>query len=370
MVHEVRSSKYGMPFAGASNARGAVALPVTVALYILASLLIIGLGSLLGPVPADPGRPALLSPAAIWQALMGTGSGTTLEAWLALRVLPLVFAGCIGATLALGGVVFQAALRNPLAEPYILGVSGAASLGVLIAHGLASATVALVAGPLGALVGALAAIGFLLGLARWAQLRDPASLILAGTVLNAIFGAAILVVYALAAQRQWVSSLLWLMGSTGPEATLGRPFALPLAAATLGVACILFVLCARWLDLLALGTEDAADLGIDPERVRVRMLVGASIVTACAVAVAGPIGFVGLVVPHCVRRLHGASHRRLVPLAALAGAAFLMLADLVARNVLRPQQLPVGAVTALVGGPFFLALLARARRHGQTGESP
>lgn len=294
------------------------------------------------------------------------GTPTAFQLWRDLRVGPLLFAAAAGALLAGAGTVFQASLRNPLAEPYILGVSGGASLGVMIVQVAwpwidATATRAPELGlTTGAFAGALAAIALLLAIARWAQVHDPASLILTGAVLNAIFGALILFFYSLAPQKQVVASLLWLMGNTGFEVTFGT-HVLRNTLVVLAVGAVALLVCSRSFDLLSLGDEEAADLGLSPRWFRACALAGASILTGMVVAMAGPIGFIGLVVPHVVRRLHGPSHRRLLPLSFIGGAIFLMAAHSLSRNAF-PQVVPIGAVTALAGGPFFLFLLGASRR--------
>ncbi len=306
-----------------------------------------------------------LSPAQVWTSF--SGGGAEFQVWFDLRFRRLVYAGAVGALLALSGTVFQAVLRNPLAEPYILGVSGAAALGAVgvryvlpIGGGVLAADALLYAGPL---AGAIAGIVLLLGLARYASIYDPPSLILAGAVLNAVFGALILLFYALAPERQVVSSLIWLMGNINSQALLGTPH-LPGALAFLAAGSILFSAVARNLDLLSLGEEEAADLGLNPRGFRIAMLVAASLLAGVVVAGAGHIGFIGLVVPHILRLIHGPGHRRLLPLSMFGGAIFLMLCDTVARTAFLPHQIPIGAVTALVGGPFFLFLLGRGKAAG------
>jgi len=284
----------------------------------------------------------------------------TIELWTQLRLQRLLFAAAIGGVLSLAGVAFQAVLRNPLAEPYILGVSGGASVGVLSAPWWwAVGAGAMVP----ALAGGLAALGLLLGAARWARVRDSASLILTGAVLNAIFAAWILLLYTLLSGPQAGGSrvevgLAWAMGNLGPERyrVLG---VLPELWLVLGVGAVTLLLLARPLDLLALGEEEAADLGIETRSHRWLILIVGSLITAVAVAAAGPIGFVGLIVPHAVRRLVGVSHRRVIPWSIFGGALFLMLADTFARSLLPGRPLPVGVVTAMLGGPFFILLLRR-----------
>lgn len=330
--------------------------------YALVLLATLALGSFWGELQ--------LTPAAVWSALfegapVGDTRPTAFQLWRDLRLAPLLFAGAAGALLAGAGVVFQAALRNPLAEPYILGVSGGASLGVMVCQlawpwVTAAARAPEIGLTFGAFVGALGAVVLLLSIARWARLNDPASLVLTGAVLNAIFGALILFCYSLAPQRQVVASLLWLMGNTGFEVTLGT-HVLRDTGIVLALGAVVLYGSSRSFDLLALGDDEAADLGLSPRRFRAVALAGASLLTGMVVAMAGPIGFIGLVVPHVVRRLHGPAHRRLLPLSLLGGAVFLMIAHSLSRNAF-PQVVPIGAVTALAGGPFFLFLLGASRR--------
>ncbi len=298
------------------------------------------------------------TPGAFFAALSGEDPTDLIGRWWELRASRLLFAAAAGGALSVAGVAFQAVLRNPLAEPYILGISGGASVGVLTSPwwwiGGASLAVP-------AFAGALFALGLLIGAVKWARVRDSGTLILTGAVLNSIFGAVILLCYVLlsgpsAGGSRVERGLLWVMGDLGPTQYLGRsviPFLW--LVLVLGLGTLLFV--ARGLDLLALGDEEAADLGVHPASLRWCALLTASLITAAVVAAAGPIGFVGLIVPHTVRRWCGVSHRRVLPLAAIAGAVFLMVADTIARVSLGSSTLPVGVVTALLGGPFFLLLL-------------
>ncbi|MEM7168239.1 MAG: iron ABC transporter permease [Planctomycetota bacterium] len=361
---------------GSSNqraSRSGLPLAWLLAIYLLLLAIVLVGGTALGA----PATGAELTVSSVWASFWeADDDGWAFWKWYHLRFRPLLFAGLAGAVLALAGTIFQAALRNPLAEPYILGVSGGASVGVFAMLTLQgwfgfSLGTEIFGGywefgnGLGAFAGALGAILLLLTLARWARLFDPASLILCGAILNAIFGALILLFYSLAEQHSVKSSLLWLMGNTGVEVTLGQP-AIRMCAIALLVGGTGFFLVSRWFDVLSLGEDEAADLGIDPRRLRIVSLIAASLLTGAVVAVAGPIGFIGLVVPHTLRHIHGASHRRLIPLSMVGGAIFLMLADLLARNALRPALIPVGAITALIGGPFFLSLLVLQRRRGGT----
>jgi iron complex transport system permease protein len=297
------------------------------------------------------------SPGAVFDSWRGEADPQIVADWWWLRIERLLFAAGVGGALSLCGVAFQAVLRNPLADPYILGISGGASVGVLSAPwwwvGAATLGFPAFAGGIGALL-------LFIGAVRWARVGDAGTLILTGAVLNAAFGGMILLLFELSASPE--IGLSWVMGSLGPEqysrgdgSTL-----LPDVALVLGLGVITMLAIARSLDLLALGEEEAADLGIRPASIRWAVLLTGSLITAAVVAAAGPIGFVGLIVPHTVRRLHGSSHRRLIPLAVLAGAGFLMICDTLARAAIPGRALPVGIVTAFVGAPFFIGLLRRS----------
>jgi iron complex transport system permease protein len=257
-----------------------------------------------------------------------------------------------GGGVALAGVAFQALLRNPLADPYVLGVSGGASLGGVLALVAGAAAFAL---PLAAFAGALGALWGLARLATRAGRLDVLTLLLTGAVFNATTAAAIVLLQTVASRAELHALVFYLLGRVPPLS--GAALAL-LGAASLAGAALLFAR-GRALNALALGEEGALQVGVEVDALQREIFVAGALLTALAVSWAGLIGFVGLVVPHVVRRLGGADHRLLAPLAALAGAAFLVAADLVARVALAPRELPVGAVTALVGGPFFLFVLRR-----------
>jgi len=281
-----------------------------------------------------------------------------------VRVPRVLMAAVIGAALTVAGVVFQALLRNPLADPFVLGVSGGASIGGVIAVLLGLSAGRLGGGAVGvcAFVGALGS----LVLIQWVATSDGRmtvyTVLLTGAIFNAFSAALIYFIQSLASLEQLHEIVFYLMGripSPGPGA-----LALTGGATTL-VALGLFAT-ARDFNALALGEEGAQQLGVDVERVRRRTLVLGSLLTAIAVSVAGMIGFVGLVVPHVLRLLLGPDHRLLLPAAFFGGAAFLVLADLAARVAMPPGELPVGVVTALIGGPFFLYLLRRrSPTHGE-----
>jgi len=305
-----------------------------------------------GSVWVGPG--ALLS--AVGDGVRGQVHGTVDTIVWQLRVPRVLLAALVGAALALAGAAFQGVFRNPLADPYLLGAASGAGFGASAVLVLAGSVPWLtrLGVPGAAFVCALATVAAVMVLARRDGGLPAVSLILAGVVLGSSLSAGTSFLM-LAARDRAAGILSWLLGSfafASWERVLSvAPLFLPAAAVLL--------LAGRALDVMQLGEESAAQLGVPVERVRLALLVAATLATAAAVAVAGVIGFVGLVVPHAVRLAFGPRHVRLLPLAAVWGAIFLVLADLFARTVLAPAELPVGIVTALVGGPFFLLLLRR-----------
>jgi len=268
-----------------------------------------------------------------------------------------VAAALVGGTLAAAGVVFQGLLRNPLATPYTLGVSAGASLGAMVAITFGAAVPMLGVGS-ASLAGAILAVAVVYALAR-ARHRGLSTtvLLLAGVTLNAFFSALILFVQYLSDFAETYRALRWLMGDldvAGYEPILE---ALPFV----GVAFLAFAWLARPLNLLSLGADAAATRGVPVARAQRVAFFSASLATGAAVSVGGPIGFVGIIVPHLVRLVVGADHRLVLPASTFFGAAFLVACDALARTVISPMELPVGIVTALVGGPFFLWLLLRKR---------
>ena len=288
--------------------------------------------------------------------LFGRGSETTVYIIRELR-LPRAFLGAlVGGGLALAGATFQALLRNPLAEPYILGISGGAAAGAVAVLSLGLATASGWLLPLAAFGGALLAIVLVFGVASAADQRlDVRVLLLAGVVVGAFFTAVLAFLLAISEASEVQDAVLWMMGSlsgaTWREVGLAAAYTLP--------ACVLLLGLARALNVMAIGEETALYLGIRAERVKKLAFAVGSLVTAAGVAVAGVIGFVGLIVPHAIRILVGSDHRWLLPLSFLGGAVFLTAADLLAHLVLTPTVIPVGVVTAFVGVPLFLVLLRR-----------
>lgn len=290
------------------------------------------------------------------EALAGRGEPAAVAIVRRLRLPRSVLAALVGGTLAASGAVFQALLRNPLAEPYILGVSGGAAVGAVgtIVLGLSAPSGAGTA--LAAFGGAALAIVLVLRLAgSVGRALDTRVLLLSGVVIGAFFNAVILLALTFADLESFRSALFWMMGSVA-GATWRE---IGLLAAGAAPALVLLLALARPLNLLAVGEETAAFLGVRTERVKLAAYAAASFLAAASVAVAGVIGFVGLVVPHVVRILWGADHRFLLPASVLLGATFLVLADALARTVAAPTELPIGVVTAFVGVPFFLWLLRR-----------
>ncbi len=279
-----------------------------------------------------------------------------------IRLSRVVLAGLVGASLATAGVVFQGLLLNPLADPFTLGVSTGAAFGValLVMLGVGGSFLGLSPLPLAALVGALGAMAAVLVLSRESGRLRKESLILAGIVVSTFLSALISLVKSL--DEESLSAIVfWIMGSFSGRGWIHVGFLVPYVIAGLALAAGHH----RELDILALGEEQSHHLGVSVSKVRLKLLLGASLLTAGAVAVSGVIGFVGLVVPHLVRILAGPSHGRLLVLSAFTGALILIWADVVARVLLaNGQELPVGVVTALLGGPFFFYLLKSRRARG------
>jgi iron complex transport system permease protein len=263
-----------------------------------------------------------------------------------------------GAGLSVAGVIFQAILRNPLAEPYVLGVSSGAGLGaaLTIVLGLSAAGAWML--PATAFAGALGTILLVYALARTSTGTTPVqTLLLSGVVVSAVLGSILMFVVSVAPSEKLHGIVWWLLGNL-------QVFdwgLLRIVSAVVAAGLAVSVLFARDLNLMALGEEPAAHLGLDVEWTKKLFFLLASLMTGATVAACGLIGFVGLIVPHTVRLVAGPDHRRLVTASALAGAAFLVLADSVARTVIAPREVPIGVITAILGGPFFLGLLRKRK---------
>jgi iron complex transport system permease protein len=286
--------------------------------------------------------------------LWGRGDDSVVTIVRELRAPRVMLAFLVGGCLAVTGAVLQALVRNPLADPYLLGLSGGAGVGAVlaIAFHLGGAW----AIPAAAFVGALVAISLVYRLALVAGAGiDPRVLLLAGVVVSAFGGAILGAIFSLSSAAELRNAMLWLLG--GFDAASWKVLGMFSSYAALPVAYLYYT--NRPLDLLSLGEDPAQFLGVDVERLKRQLYVAASLLTAACVAVSGIIGFVGLVIPHAVRMVLGHTHRTLLPAAFLLGGTLLAAADAVARTAFAPRELPVGVVTALVGVPVFAMLLRR-----------
>ena len=294
-----------------------------------------------------------LTVAQVWHGLIGDGERTSVLIVRDLRLPRTMLAILVGAGLGVSGASLQGVLRNPLAEPYLLGVSGGAAVGAVtaVSFGLAFAFV-----PLAAFAGAIVAVSLALFVAHATHGRgDPRVLLMAGVVVGAFANAAIMILMANADASTVRGALWWMMGSVA-DATWAHNGWLVVYLILGGT---ILVAHGRTLDALSLGEDSAAGLGVDVDRAARRVYLTSSLIAAATVASAGLVGFVGLVVPHIARRLGVASHRPLVLASALIGGTLVVFADVVARVARPPAELPLGAVTAMIGVPFFLTTLRR-----------
>jgi iron complex transport system permease protein len=276
-----------------------------------------------------------------------------------LRLPRVLLAGVVGAALAASGTVFQGLFRNALADPAIIGVSSGAALGaVLVIVTVGAGSLGALAVPLAAFVGATATAFVVYRLARVGPAVHVATLLLAGIAIAAVISSLMSLVMSYSGE-EIRDIYAWLLGGLVAEGW--RSIAIVLPVVVIGVAGATLV--AHELNLVALGEERAAQLGVEVDRLKRRAIAIGALLAAAAVSVAGVIGFVGLMTPHLLRLVIGADHRRLLPASLLGGATLLILADLLARTVVAPSELPVGVVTALLGGPFFLFLLRREGRN-------
>lgn len=283
----------------------------------------------------------------------------TVDSTIVLSIrLPVALAGIIvGAGLGVSGAMFQAILRNPLADPYILGISAGAALGAAVAQALLLTSIPV---SLSAFIGAIGAMTLVYLLSLSSGGSTPLYLILAGVAISALLGSimSFVMLMSSALQIRVYSMMLWIMGGIKETGW----YELIFAGATFAVLMVLAIIMAPYLDILSFGDEKASSLGVPVERARLLSMVIASLLAGVAVYLSGIVGFVGLVVPHITRLVVGPSHRRLIIVSSLAGAIFVLLADLIARTVLRPVVVPVGVITSLIGAPFFLYLLLRMYR--------
>jgi iron complex transport system permease protein len=334
--------------AGAATTSWARACAAWGVLLVLAALALV-LGPLVGSTELDLARAFSLGVAP------GEVNVDAAVFWGA-RFPRAMFGFLAGGALAIAGATYQALLRNDLAEPFTLGVAGGASVGALLALNFLPLHIAFWVSPVLAFAVGGLAVAVIYGLTQMRGPRSaPATLILAGVTMNFLFGAAILLIQYISDPYQTMAIVRWLMG--GLDIMSWRVCAA--AAVLLVLAGGVLVAQARALNLLALGDMTAHHLGVSVERTRVIALLASSLLAAFVVAYAGPVGFVGLMVPHVLRRVVGADHRVLLPATVLAGGSFLVVCDAGARALLAPGELPVGILTAFLGAPFFLWLLFR-----------
>ncbi len=288
----------------------------------------------------------------VWRLMFDTETSSQSRIIQELRLPRALAAFATGAMLAMAGVMMQVLLRNPLADPYILGVSGGAAVGALgvIMLGLSAMWM-----PTAAFCGALLSVLLVFGLAGRRQGWSTTRLLLTGVVISAGWGALINLMLSTSSNQTVHSMLFWLMGDLSQSRGELWHYVLILAVLVLMMAN------ARPLNAMARGELQAAALGVDVRRLRLMLYLGASLLTATAVTLAGSIGFVGLIIPHALRLAGARDHRKLLPAAVLLGGSFLMMADSLARTIIAPQQLPVGVLTAVLGVPAFLLILYRSR---------
>lgn len=353
--HAATSTPTGVAVAAVRTARLRVG-PVAIGAVVVAVVVV--LASALGPVALPPGQVVVSLLETIPGVQLGTGLDATGRAILFQIRLPRVALGVlVGALLAGCGATYQGVFRNPLADPYLLGAAAGAGLGAVGAITLGLAGSGLFGVPVFAFVGSLLAVALTYAIGATGRSGGTTALILAGVAVSAFLSA----VQSFVLQRnsdQLQQVYAWLLGRLTVAGWTEVWVVLPYAV----VALVGIVLARRLLDVLAVGDDEARSLGMNATRVRVVLIVLASLGTAAAVSTAGLIGFVGLVVPHLVRLVHGASYRVIVPLSILYGAAVLVAADTVARMALAPSEIPIGVVTAFLGAPFFALLLRRGLR--------
>jgi iron complex transport system permease protein len=299
--------------------------------------------------------PTLHSINILFQSILdpkGVGSETERTIILSLRLPRAILAGLVGAGLSVSGATFQALLRNPLADPYILGVSSGAAVGTIIAilMGLSTHSFGL---PLASFVGALLTVVAVFYFGRQDGKIHPNTLLLAGVIIGSFLSALIMFFISVSQKEELHTIIFWLMG----DFSFSNLRAIIVILPYILFGILLLYLHSRQLNLILSGEENAIQLGVDVERLKLISYIVASLITAASVSICGLIGFVGLIIPHSVRLVFGPDHRLLIPSSALIGASFLIASDTFARTLLAPTELPVGVITAAFGGPFFIYLL-------------
>lgn len=317
---------------------------VAFSLLALTAVGLLGLSLASGSVPLSPGE--------VIESLRPGAPSMARDVVLELRLPRAMAAFAIGGLLALAGAMLQVLLRNPLADPYVMGVSGGASVAALVAIMLGLPAIGVDGfAAFGALAACLLVFALAQGRGGWTSTR----LLLTGIVVAAGAGSVVSLLLALGDETRLRGMVFWLLGDLSGTRRWPALLALLVAAAAAGTVL------GRHLNVLARGATQAATLGMDVKRLQIALFVGSSVLTGCAVSAAGSIGFVGLVTPHLARLALGSDNRVVLPAAALIGGTLLMAADLAARVLIAPRQLPVGALTALVGVPLFLLLMSRQR---------
>jgi iron complex transport system permease protein len=321
---------------------------------ILLSLLLI-LVILISVTMGSVKVPPLRSIRILFQSILGLkggGNETERTIILSLRLPRAILAGLVGAGLSVSGATFQALLRNPLADPYILGVSSGAAVGAILAIllGLGTFSFGL---PLASFLGALLTVLIVFYFGRQDGKIHPNTLLLAGVITGSFLSALIMFFISVSQKEELHTIIFWLMG----DFSFSNARAILIIFPYIVLGFFLLYLRSRHLNLILSGEENAVQLGVDVEKLKLVSYISASLITAASVSVCGLIGFVGLIIPHAVRLIFGPDHRLLIPASALVGASFLIASDTVARTLLAPTELPVGVITAVFGGPFFIYLL-------------
>ena len=331
-----------------------ITLKRVITLSILLSLLLI-LVILISVTMGSVKVPPLRSIRILFQSLLGlkgVGSETERTIILSLRLPRAILAGFVGAGLSISGATFQALLRNPLADPYILGVSSGAAVGAILAILLGLGTFSLGL-PLASFLGALLTILVVFYFGKQDGKIHPNTLLLAGVIIGSFLSALIMFFISVSQKEELHTIIFWLMG----DFSFSNARAILIIFPYILLGGLLLYLRSRHLNLILSGEESAVQLGVNVEKLKLISYLSASLITAASVSVCGLIGFVGLIIPHSVRLIFGPDHRLLIPASALIGASFLIASDTFARTVLAPTELPVGVITAAFGGPFFIYLL-------------
>ncbi len=281
---------------------------------------------------------------------------------LTLRLSRIILGIVVGASLSVAGCILQGLLRNPLAEPYVLGISSGAGLGAVLAIfcGAGASVLGLYSLPLISFIGAILTMFLVYNLARMGGRIPVQGLILAGIIVGSVFSSILLFLISVSENQMVHDAIWWLLGNL--QIYDLRLLALVSIISIIGIGIALFF--SRELNIISLGEEEAMHLGIDVELLKKILLVVASLITAASVSSCGIIGFVGLIIPHTMRLVVGPDHRILIPASALLGAIFLVVCDTLARTLILPAEIPIGAITALIGGPFFIMLLRTKRKVG------